>query len=150
MTQCAGICYFDVRVTRLFQPGGTVHDSTIKTTPPIPIKTRPSFNTCSRNDSRIPLSHKTFLLQRRYGWPWPSRSLPSYFSQDFKQIMSLINKSAGLDISVYHTFNDEVSHQKQHVWRCNGKCNKEPPYHGLYTCARNLPPGKLSLWWEKH
>lgn len=39
---------------------------------------------------------------------------------NFKRIMESINRTAGTNITVYHTFHDEVALYKTHIWRCNG------------------------------
>jgi predicted SprT family Zn-dependent metalloprotease len=41
---------------------------------------------------------------------------------EFKSHMNRINSAARTNISVYHSFHDEVNFQRQHVWRCNGAC----------------------------
>ena len=40
---------------------------------------------------------------------------------EFKSHMNRINKAAKTNITVYHSFHDEVNYQRQHVWRCNGR-----------------------------
>lgn len=42
--------------------------------------------------------------------------------KEFKEIMNNINKITKLNITVYHTFHDEVAFYQKHIWRCNGKC----------------------------
>eukprot|EP00350_Pseudokeronopsis_sp_OXSARD2_P005760 CAMPEP_0170563668 /NCGR_PEP_ID=MMETSP0211-20121228/68088_1 /TAXON_ID=311385 /ORGANISM="Pseudokeronopsis sp., Strain OXSARD2" /LENGTH=163 /DNA_ID=CAMNT_0010882175 /DNA_START=159 /DNA_END=650 /DNA_ORIENTATION=- len=69
---------------------------------------------------------------------------------DFQLMMHEINRISGLKISVYHSFNDEVDSYRQHVWLCNGKCRKKPPYFGILKRARNMPPGPGDDWYEDH
>lgn len=39
---------------------------------------------------------------------------------EFKAHMNRINKLACTNITVYHSFHDEVDFQRRHIWRCNG------------------------------
>lgn len=39
---------------------------------------------------------------------------------DFVKKMMEINKVTGLQLSVYHTFHDEVDRSREHVWLCDG------------------------------
>ncbi len=61
---------------------------------------------------------------------------------DFVRKMVEINEVTGLKLSVYHTFNDEVNHNKVHVWLCDGKCGSKPPFYGAVKRAKNMPPGE--------
>lgn len=69
---------------------------------------------------------------------------------NFKRLMESINKVAGTNITVYHTFNDEVDHYKTHVWRCNGICQHRKPFFGFVKRTSNRAPGPNDLWWAKH
>ena len=51
---------------------------------------------------------------------------------------------------MYHTFHDEVALYKQHWWRCNGPCQKRPPYYGMVRRAMNRAPSKRDPWWAEH
>jgi hypothetical protein len=57
---------------------------------------------------------------------------------------------SGVNITVYHTFHDEVDEQRKHVWRCTGKCRETPPYFGLVKRANNRAPQPADWWWGKH
>lgn len=48
-------------------------------------------------------------------------------------------------LQIYHTFYDEVRHYKTHWWKCDGKCQNQPPYHGMVKRARNRAPGPNDL-----
>ncbi len=37
---------------------------------------------------------------------------------DFCAIMNEINLKEGSQISIYHSFHEEVQHLRKHVWRC--------------------------------
>ena len=68
----------------------------------------------------------------------------------FHQHMYRINRQAGCNITVYHTFHDEVRYYKRHVWRCNGRCQNSPPFYGLVRRARNRAPGPYDFWFADH
>ncbi|PSN38355.1 hypothetical protein C0J52_06930 [Blattella germanica] len=51
---------------------------------------------------------------------------------------------------VYHSFHDEVKLYQQHWWRCNGPCQKRPPYFGMVKRSMNRAPGPSDFWWKDH
>ncbi|KAI8339708.1 SprT-like family-domain-containing protein [Chlamydoabsidia padenii] len=61
-----------------------------------------------------------------------------------------INKLAGTNITVYHTFHDEVNHYKTHIWKCNGPCQHKPPFYGIVSRSMNRPPQKADRWFLDH
>lgn len=69
---------------------------------------------------------------------------------NFHKYMNDINKVAGTKISVYHTFHDEVSAYKVHVWRCNGICQHRKPFYGWVKRTSNRAPGPHDVWWSRH
>jgi hypothetical protein len=68
----------------------------------------------------------------------------------FKLKMNEINNKTGLNITIYHSFHDEVEFYRKHIWRCNGVCREKPPYFGWVKKAINRPPGKSDRWWNDH
>jgi hypothetical protein len=60
--------------------------------------------------------------------------------------MKEINSITGLNISVFHTFNDEVDSYRQHVWLCDGPCRKKAPFFGIVKRAKNMPPSERDDW----
>lgn len=70
--------------------------------------------------------------------------------QNFLAKMHEINSVAGTNISVYHTFIDEVNLYKRHWWRCDGVCKNRAPYYGFVKRTSNRAPGKNDLWWKQH
>ena len=56
---------------------------------------------------------------------------------EFHKHMYRINADAGTNITVYHTFHDEVDNYRQHWWKCDGPCQKRPPYYGYLKRAVN-------------
>ena len=69
---------------------------------------------------------------------------------EFHKHMYRINAATGANISVYHTFHDEVELYKQHWWRCDGPCTKRPPFYGFVKRTMNRAPGPRDRWWPQH
>ncbi|XP_053613127.1 DNA-dependent metalloprotease dvc-1 [Plodia interpunctella] len=69
---------------------------------------------------------------------------------NFKAHMHRINRSAGLNITIYHDFHDEVELYLTHWWRCNGPCQKKKPYFGVVRRSVNKAPGTADHWWNYH
>nr|XP_006824211.1 PREDICTED: sprT-like domain-containing protein Spartan-like [Saccoglossus kowalevskii] len=69
---------------------------------------------------------------------------------EFLKHMHRLNKETGTNISVYHTFHDEVNNYRQHWWKCNGVCQKKPPYFGVVKRAMNRAPSARDPWWGEH
>lgn len=132
MYQCAGICYY--RSNRM---GSSV---TIRLSEPL-LKLR------QRKDLVETLLHEMihaylFVLNIREG--------NGGHGPNFKRIMLSINQTAGTNITVYHTFHDEVSLYKTHVWRCNGICQHRKPFFGYVKRTCNRAPGPNDQWWAQH
>lgn len=68
----------------------------------------------------------------------------------FKRIMTSINRTAGTNITVYHSFHDEVELYRTHVWRCNGICQHRKPFWGYVKRAQNRAPGPYDRWFKDH
>ena len=68
----------------------------------------------------------------------------------FLEKIGQINKITGLNLTVYHTFYDEVDYYKTHIWKCNGKCQNDKPYYGFVKRSMNRPPGENDYWWAQH
>lgn len=68
----------------------------------------------------------------------------------FIKIMQGINKIAGTNITVYHTFHDEVKLYKTHWWQCNGVCRNNPPFYGYVKRTSNRAPGPNDRWFGQH
>merc|ERR1719186_185461 len=69
---------------------------------------------------------------------------------EFHKHMYRINNETGTNISVYHNFHDEVNLYKQHWWRCDGPCQKKPPFYGMVKRSMNRAPGTSDRWWGEH
>ncbi|KAL5281369.1 SPRTN family protein [Megaselia abdita] len=132
MYSCAGICY-----SRRNRMGQQV---TIRLSEPL-LKLR------SRKDLVETLLHEMihaycFVLNIREG--------NGGHGPNFKKIMFGINKVAGTNITVYHSFHDEVDVYKTHVWRCNGVCQNREPFLGYVKRTSNRAPGPNDFWWAGH
>lgn len=68
----------------------------------------------------------------------------------FCNLMHKINKEAGTNITIYHDFHDEVKLYRQHWWKCNGPCQRKPPYFGTVRRSANRAPGPNDFWWQEH
>ncbi|XP_953150.1 uncharacterized protein TA08700 [Theileria annulata] len=64
--------------------------------------------------------------------------------------MKRINEMTGLNVTVFHDFNDEVNYYLKHIWRCDGICRFKEPFFGYVKRAVNRSPGPNDLWWDKH
>ena len=70
--------------------------------------------------------------------------------KEFKDIMNRINSQTGLNITVFHQFNDEVDLYRKHVWRCDGPCKDQPPFYGYVRRAMNRRPQPADHWFSHH
>ncbi|KAL9954892.1 hypothetical protein ACROYT_G042477 [Oculina patagonica] len=69
---------------------------------------------------------------------------------EFLKQMHRINAESGANITVYHNFHDEVNVYRQHWWKCDGPCQKRPPYYGIVRRAMNRAPSPRDTWWADH
>ena len=68
----------------------------------------------------------------------------------FLLLADAISTHGGYEITVFHTFHDEVDSYRTHVWKCDGPCQQSAPYFGLVKRSMNRPPSKSDPWWSKH
>jgi hypothetical protein len=68
----------------------------------------------------------------------------------FLLLADAINNHGNYEITIYHTFHDEVDAYRKHVWKCDGPCQLQPPYFGLVKRSMNRPPSRNDSWWTKH
>jgi hypothetical protein len=68
----------------------------------------------------------------------------------FQLLADAINNHGNYEITIYHTFHDEVDSYRTHVWQCDGPCKTQPPYFGLVKRSMNRAPGKGDTWWARH
>lgn len=69
---------------------------------------------------------------------------------NFKRVMEGINRQAGTNISVYHSFHEEVRLYKKHWWRCDGPCRDRKPFYGYVKRCTNRKPGDYDFWFAQH
>ena len=62
---------------------------------------------------------------------------------EFVKKMTQINQEGGFNISVYHSFHQEVNHFRTHWWQCD-KC------HFIIKRATNRAPGPSDWWFPRH
>uniref|UniRef100_A0A182NAA0 Protein with SprT-like domain at the N terminus n=1 Tax=Anopheles dirus TaxID=7168 RepID=A0A182NAA0_9DIPT len=132
MYNCAGICY--QRSNRLGK------SCIIRLSEPL-LKLRP------RKDLIQTLLHE---MIHAYCFVLGIREGNGGHGPTFKKIMNGINKIAGTNITVYHSFHDEVDLYKTHWWKCNGPCQHKHPFYGLVKRTTNRKPGSYDFWWQEH
>lgn len=130
MTLCAGICAYEGR-------GGLC---AIRLSEPL-LKLRP------RKDLVQTLLHEMihallFVTQN-------NRDRDGH-GPEFCKHMDRINKASGTNITIYHSFTEEVDVYRQHWWRCDGPCQNRKPFFGYVKRAMNRAPSHLDPWWEDH
>ncbi|KAL3052198.1 hypothetical protein OYC64_004867 [Pagothenia borchgrevinki] len=130
MTLCAGVCSYEGR-------GGLC---SIRLSAPL-LKLRP------RKDLVQTLLHEMihallFVTQN-------NRDRDGH-GPEFCKHMDRINDATGTQISVYHSFHDEVDVYRQHWWKCNGPCQNRKPYFGFVKRAMNRAPSSQDPWWGDH
>ncbi|KGL98164.1 SprT-like domain-containing protein Spartan, partial [Charadrius vociferus] len=69
---------------------------------------------------------------------------------EFCKHMRRINRLTGANVTIYHTFHDEVDLYRQHWWRCNGPCQNRKPYFGYVKRSMNRAPSARDFWWADH
>ncbi|KAK2579021.1 hypothetical protein KPH14_002815 [Odynerus spinipes] len=130
MTSCAGICYYHPRNKQCV----------ISLSIPL-LKLRP------RKDLVETLLHE---MIHGYLFITNNNRDRDGHGPEFCKHMNRINKEAGTNITIYHSFHDEVRLYKQHWWRCDGPCQKKAPYFGTVRRAMNRAPGPSDFWWKEH
>ncbi|XP_055850887.1 uncharacterized protein LOC129915398 [Episyrphus balteatus] len=132
MYSCAGICYS--------RRNGLGMAITIRLSEPL-LKLR------SRKDLVETMLHE---MIHAYCFVLGIREGNGGHGPNFKKIMNGINQVAGTNITVYHSFHDEVNVYKTHWWRCNGICQHRSPFFGYVKRTSNRAPGPNDIWWSQH
>ncbi|XP_032743279.1 sprT-like domain-containing protein Spartan [Rattus rattus] len=130
MTLCAGICTYEGR-------GGMC---SIRLSEPL-LKLRP------RKDLVETLLHE---MIHAYLFVTNNDKDREGHGPEFCKHMHRINQLTGANITVYHTFHDEVDEYRRHWWRCNGPCQHKQPYYGYVKRATNRAPSAHDYWWAEH
>ncbi|NXQ78873.1 SPRTN protein, partial [Nyctibius grandis] len=69
---------------------------------------------------------------------------------EFCKHMHRINRLTGANVTIYHSFYDEVELYRQHWWQCNGPCQNREPYFGVVKRSMNRAPSARDFWWAEH
>uniref|UniRef100_A0A1I7T675 Protein with SprT-like domain at the N terminus n=1 Tax=Caenorhabditis tropicalis TaxID=1561998 RepID=A0A1I7T675_9PELO len=133
MYTCAGICSYEIR-------GGRGGLCSIRLSKPL-LSLRP------RKDLVETLLHEMihaylFVKER-------NRDRDGH-GPHFQSHMHRINQEGGTNITIYHSFHDEVRLYKQHWWRCSGPCKDRRPFFGYVKRTCNRAPGPNDRWWIQH
>ncbi|XP_048223412.1 LOW QUALITY PROTEIN: DNA-dependent metalloprotease SPRTN [Perognathus longimembris pacificus] len=130
MTLCAGICLYEGR-------GGMC---SIRLSEPL-LKLRP------RKDLVETLLHE---MIHAYLFVTDNDKDREGHGPEFCKHMRRINDLTGANITIYHSFHDEVEEYRRHWWRCDGPCQHRQPYHGYVKRATNRAPSRHDYWWAEH
>ncbi|KAM7049841.1 DNA-dependent metalloprotease SPRTN isoform 3-T4 [Molossus nigricans] len=130
MTLCAGICTYEGK-------GGMC---SIRLSEPL-LKLRP------RKDLVETLLHE---MIHAYLFVTNNDKDREGHGPEFCKHMHRINRLTGANITIYHTFHDEVDEYRRHWWRCNGPCQFRKPYYGYVKRATNRAPSANDYWWAEH
>ncbi|EOD51277.1 putative zinc finger rad18 domain-containing protein [Neofusicoccum parvum UCRNP2] len=139
LTLCAGICEL------VKDSGGQYSKIRLKLSEPL-LKFRP------RSDAVDTLLHEAihayFFVTS--SWRHARDDDRSGHGAGFQMLASAINAHGGYDVTIFHTFHDEVDSYRTHVWACDGPCRARPPYFGLVKRSMNRAPSKSDSWWSQH
>ncbi|KAL7753505.1 hypothetical protein RI367_001280 [Sorochytrium milnesiophthora] len=130
MTLCAGLCYY--------QKGGGY--CSVRLSEPL-LKLR------TRQDCVNTLLHE---MIHAYLFVTDGNDDHDGHGPAFTRHMERINAKEKSQITVYHSFHNEVKHYRVHVWQCSGPCRSRPPYFGKVSRSMNRPPQPADSWWKQH
>lgn len=68
----------------------------------------------------------------------------------FQLLADAINNHGNYEVTIYHTFHDEVDSYRTHIWQCDGPCKTQPPFFGQVKRSMNRAPGRTDNWWAAH
>lgn len=92
--------------------------------------------------------HAYFFLTA--GWQHSRGDDGTGHGNGFLLLADAINSHGNYEITVYHTFHDEVDSYRTHVWKCDGICQNQPPYFGLVKRSMNRAPSSSDPWFTMH
>lgn len=92
--------------------------------------------------------HAYFFLTA--GWQHSRGDDGTGHGTGFLLLADAINNHGNYEITVYHTFHDEVDSYRTHIWKCDGICQNQPPYFGLVKRSMNRAPSASDPWFTKH
>ncbi|CBX92677.1 hypothetical protein LEMA_P053830.1 [Plenodomus lingam JN3] len=140
LTLCAGICELSKDPST-----GTFTRIRLKLSTPL-LQYRPRSDTI--NTLLHEAIHAYFFLTT--SWRHARGDDGTGHGPGFQRLAAAINHHGAYDVTIYHTFHDEVASHRRHVWQCNGPCNTQPPFFGLVKRSMNRAPGKSDGWWAQH
>ncbi|MDP2438628.1 MAG: SprT family zinc-dependent metalloprotease [archaeon] len=124
MTLCAGLCKYEGR-------GGLCE---IRMSEPL-LKYR------SRGDMVSTLLHE---MIHAYLFVTESNTDRDGHGPRFLAEAEHLNRAEGCNITVFHSFNDEVNLYRTHWWQCQGPCRR------IVKRAMNRAPAPHDVWWPMH
>ncbi|KAF2832829.1 hypothetical protein CC86DRAFT_364846 [Ophiobolus disseminans] len=140
LTLCAGICELSKDVTT-----GKFTRIRLKLSTPL-LQYRPRPDTI--NTLLHEAIHAYFFITT--SWRHARGDDGTGHGVGFQLLADAINNHGGYEVTIYHTFHDEVDSYRTHVWQCNGPCKTQPPYFGSVKRSMNRAPGKGDSWWSTH
>ncbi|KAH7054525.1 SprT-like family-domain-containing protein [Macrophomina phaseolina] len=139
LTLCAGICEL------LKDAQGKYTRIRLKLSEPL-LKFRPRSDTV--NTLLHEAIHAYFFVTS--SWRHSRDDDKSGHGPGFQMLASAVNAHGGYDVTVFHTFHDEVDSYRRHAWRCDGPCQARPPFFGLVKRSMNRAPSPRDSWWPQH
>ncbi|KAF2152278.1 hypothetical protein K461DRAFT_278486 [Myriangium duriaei CBS 260.36] len=139
LTLCAGICEL------VKDNNGQYKRVRLKLSEPL-LKFRP------RSDVINTLLHESIhaYLFVTTSWKHSRGEDGTGHGKGFLLLADAINSHGGYQITVFHTFHDEVDSYRTHIWQCDGPCRTQPPFFGLVKRSTNRAPGKGDAWFSQH
>jgi hypothetical protein len=139
LTLCAGICEL------VKDEEGKYRRIRLKLSEPL-LKYRPASDTI--NTLLHEAIHAYFFVTT--SWKHARGDDGTGHGAGFLLLADAISNHGEYEITVYHTFHDEIDSYRTHVWKCDGPCQTQPPFFGLVKRSMNRPPSKSDSWWVKH
>jgi hypothetical protein len=141
LTLCAGIC----ELVRDPENGNKYNRIRLKLSEPL-LKFRPRSDVI--NTLLHEAIHAYFFITT--SWRHSRGDDGTGHGQGFLLLADAINNHGHYDVTVFHTFHDEVDSYRTHIWQCDGPCQSRPPFFGLVKRSMNRAPGKSDSWWARH
>lgn len=134
LTLCAGICEL------LKDDQGKYRRIRLKLSEPL-LKFRPREDTI--NTLLHEAIHAYFFVTS--SWRHSRGDDGTGHGNGFLLLADAISNHGNYEITVYHTFHDEVDSYRTHIWQCDGTCRTKAPFFGFVKRSMNRPPGKGKL-----
>lgn len=131
LTLCAGICEL------LKDENGKYRRIRLKLSEPL-LKFRPQEDTI--NTLLHEAIHAYFFVTS--SWRHSRGDDGTGHGKGFLLLADAISNHGNYEITVYHTFHDEVDSYQTHIWQCDGPCRTKAPFFGVVKRSMNRPPGK--------